>query len=77
MRSNTETTSQTTCDYEASDATRCHAYAITGHYQQTTVEEQAARHNRDLATDGWVDREERDYCPDHNPQQKSATHPAP
>ncbi|MFJ2110566.1 hypothetical protein ACIOEX_01335 [Streptomyces sp. NPDC087850] len=62
MRSNRRTTSQTTCDEES-----CSAYAITGHYQKTTVQEQAAKHNRDLAADGWADREGRDYCPEHKP----------
>lgn len=67
MRSNHETTSQTTCEYEDSDSKACHAYAITAHYQKTTVDEQAAEHNRKLAADGWSDVEGRDYCPDHKP----------
>lgn len=67
MRSNRETTSQTTCDYEDADSKACHAYAITGHWKKTTVEEQAAEHNRKLADDGWSDVEGRDYCPDHSP----------
>jgi hypothetical protein len=65
MRSNRQTTSQTTCDYEDSDSKACHAYAITAFYQQTTPEEQAAKQARDLAADGWTDVEGRDYCPDH------------
>lgn len=67
MRSNHATTSQTTCDYEDSDSKACHAYAITAHYKKTTVDEQAAEHNRKLAADGWADVEGRDYCPDHKP----------
>jgi len=67
MRSNRQTTSQTTCDYEATDSTRCHAYSITSFYQQTVPAEQAAKHARALAADGWADVEGRDYCPDHNP----------
>jgi hypothetical protein len=68
MRSNSPTTRQTTCDYESQDYKRCHSYAITGFPQQTTADEQTAKHHRSLAADGWTDVEGRDYCPDHNPQ---------
>lgn len=67
MRSNRQTTSQTTCDHEDSDSTRCHAYAITAFYQQIAPAEQAAKHARSLAADGWTDVEGRDYCPVHTP----------
>lgn len=75
MRSNRQTTSQTTCDYEADDFTRCHAYAITGFYQPAASEEQAAKHASDLAVDGWADVEGRDYCPDHDPRGAVASDP--
>ncbi|MEU1088906.1 hypothetical protein ABZ401_19085 [Streptomyces sp. NPDC005892] len=67
MRSNHKTTSQTTCDYESANADPCTTFALTGHYQRSTVAEQAADHNRRLAVDGWSDLEGRDYCPDHTP----------
>lgn len=67
MRSNHTTTSQTTCDHEDSDGTACHAYAITGFWRTPTVDDQTAKHQRDLAADGWTDHEGRDYCPDHKP----------
>jgi hypothetical protein len=60
MRSNRQTTSQTTCDHEDSGSTRCHAYASTAFYQQTAPAEQAAKHAAALATDGWTDVEGRD-----------------
>lgn len=72
MRSNSQTTSQTTCDHEDSDSKACHAYAITGHWKKTTPEKQAAAHARSLAADGWADVEGRDYCPDHDPHQPTA-----
>ncbi|MFJ6566259.1 hypothetical protein ACIQNU_02475 [Streptomyces sp. NPDC091292] len=64
MRSTRNTTTQTTCDYEASDCTRCDTYMITAS-QTLTAETRAARHREDLAADGWTDHEGRDYCPDH------------
>jgi hypothetical protein len=72
MRSNHPTTSQTTCDHESADAEQCTAYALTGHYQQSTVAEQAADHNSRLAADGWTDLEGRDYCPEHTPMVSPA-----
>lgn len=67
MRSTRPTTSQTTCDHEDSDYTRCHAYAITAS-STYTVEERTTKHRQSLTADGWTDVEGRDYCPDHNPQ---------
>jgi hypothetical protein len=64
MRSTRPTTIQTTCDHEDADYKRCHAYAITGALSDST-QEMADRHRKMLATDGWMDHEGRDYCPDH------------
>jgi len=72
MRSNSQTTSQTTCDHEGQDYKRCHSYVITGFFQQSTADEQAAKHRRELAADGWTDVEGRDYCPDHNPHTQTS-----
>lgn len=45
----------------------CPAYSITASFQPTASEEQAAKHRRQLAKDGWADVEGRDYCPKCNP----------
>lgn len=67
MRSNRQTTHQTTCDKDD-----CPAYTITAFYRPLTRQEQDAKHLRELAADGWTDLEGRDYCPDHNPHHQRA-----
>lgn len=71
MRSNRETTSQTTCD--GGDGF-CPEFVLSSFFEHVTPEERATRHRQFVALEGWVDHEGRDYCLDHIP---AAARPTP
>lgn len=55
------TTHQITCAAEY-----CSAYSLRGLFQGTFTEDLIREHREDNVSDGWTDREGRDYCPDHS-----------
>lgn len=55
-------THQVTCAFDD-----CPEWSITAALQPTDRQQLAADHRIQLAADGWVDVEGRDYCPDHDP----------
>jgi hypothetical protein len=55
-------THQITCAHDD-----CPEWSIRAALQPTSPDQLAADHRTTLATEGWTDREGRDYCPDHTP----------
>jgi hypothetical protein len=69
MRSNHETTNQTTCDGDDF----CPEFVLSSFFDRVPAEQREPKHRAAVAREGWTDHEGRDYCPEHSPVNASPT----